>query len=135
MRLARSRPSASTNSLRNNPIASASKINIRRCLKRMTPDPSSALSSSSKLSSPGFIDVILLILPILTRPKQEGTYQIELPVNRAVLHRLGSSRAHVTHRSLAEPMPRHYSWSFGWEEMVQEVAKAYQSVPAADRAD
>jgi len=32
-------------------------------------------------------------------------------------------------------MPHHYSWSFGWEEMVQEVAKAYQSVPVADRGD
>src|SRR5262249_47452118 len=61
----RSRPSVSTNSLRNSPIASASKISIRRCLKRMTPDSSSALSSSSNLSSPGFIDGILLRLPIV----------------------------------------------------------------------
>lgn len=36
---------------------------------------------------------------------------------------------------LAEPMPHHYSWNFGWEEMVQGVAKAYASVPAEERAD
>lgn len=36
---------------------------------------------------------------------------------------------------LAESMPHHYAWSFGWEEMVRGVAKAYDRVPAADRAD
>ncbi len=36
---------------------------------------------------------------------------------------------------LSEPMPHHYSWDFGWEEMVQAVAKAYESVPPAERAD
>jgi hypothetical protein len=36
---------------------------------------------------------------------------------------------------LAEPMPHYYSWSFGWEEMVQGVAKAYASVPPEERPD
>jgi hypothetical protein len=36
---------------------------------------------------------------------------------------------------VAEPMPHHYSWCFGWEEMVRGVAKAYDSVRAQDRAD
>ena len=36
---------------------------------------------------------------------------------------------------LSEPMPHYYSWSFGWEEMVQGVAKAYNSVPPEERAD
>ncbi len=36
---------------------------------------------------------------------------------------------------LAEPMPHYYSWNFGWEEMVQGVAKAYASVPEEERAD
>ncbi len=36
---------------------------------------------------------------------------------------------------LAEPMPHYYSWNFGWEEMVRAVAKAYNTVPPAERAD
>jgi hypothetical protein len=36
---------------------------------------------------------------------------------------------------LTEPMPHYYSWDFGWDEMVQGVAKAYFSVPADERAD
>ncbi len=36
---------------------------------------------------------------------------------------------------LLEPMPHYYSWCFGWEDMVRGVAKAYQSVPADERAD
>jgi hypothetical protein len=34
-----------------------------------------------------------------------------------------------------EPMPHTYSWSFGWPEMVQAVAKAYAMVPPEERAD
>ncbi|HWR14212.1 MAG TPA: glycosyltransferase family 39 protein [Terriglobales bacterium] len=34
-----------------------------------------------------------------------------------------------------EPMPHYYSWSFGWEEMTQAVAKAYNSVPPEERPD
>ena len=36
---------------------------------------------------------------------------------------------------LREPMPHYYASCFGWEEMVQAVAKAYASVPAEERAD
>jgi len=36
---------------------------------------------------------------------------------------------------LMEPMPHYYSWTFGWEEMVQAVAKAYALVPPEERAD
>jgi len=36
---------------------------------------------------------------------------------------------------LAEPMPHYYSWSFGWEEMVAGVARAYASVPPEERGD
>ena len=34
-----------------------------------------------------------------------------------------------------EPMPHYYSGNFGWEEMVQGVAKAYATLPANERAD
>ncbi len=34
-----------------------------------------------------------------------------------------------------EPMPHTYSWCFGWEEMVQAVAKAYATVPPDERPD
>ena len=36
---------------------------------------------------------------------------------------------------LMEPMPHYYSWCFGWEEMVQAVAKAYAMVPPEERPD
>jgi hypothetical protein len=36
---------------------------------------------------------------------------------------------------LTEPLPHTYSFCFGWEEMVQAVAKAYNSVPAEERSD
>ena len=36
---------------------------------------------------------------------------------------------------LLEPMPHYYSDSFGWEEMVQGVRKAYASVSEEERAD
>jgi hypothetical protein len=36
---------------------------------------------------------------------------------------------------LLEPMPHYYSDCFGWEEMVQAVAKAYAMVAPEDRAD
>ena len=36
---------------------------------------------------------------------------------------------------LQEPMPHYYSDCFGWEEMVQAVAKAYAMVPPDERAD
>lgn len=36
---------------------------------------------------------------------------------------------------LQEPMPHYYSGCFGWPDLVRAVAKAYDSVPAQDRAD
>jgi hypothetical protein len=36
---------------------------------------------------------------------------------------------------LLEPLPHYFSWCFGWEEMVQAVAKAYETVPVEERAD
>jgi hypothetical protein len=36
---------------------------------------------------------------------------------------------------LQEPMPHYYSGCFGWRDLVRAVAKAYDSVPAQDRAD
>jgi hypothetical protein len=65
-----------------------------------------------------------LVVPVLS-PESFLRYQAKLPF-----------KIQPDEKSmLAEPMPHHYSWSFGWEEMVQEVARAYQRMPAADRAD
>lgn len=36
---------------------------------------------------------------------------------------------------LQEPMPHYYSGCFGWRDLVQAVAEAYNEVPAQDRAD
>ena len=36
---------------------------------------------------------------------------------------------------LLEPMPHHFSWDFGWEEMVRAVSHAYQTVPPEERSD
>ena len=36
---------------------------------------------------------------------------------------------------LQEPMPHYYSGCFGWPDLARAVAKAYDSVPAQDRAD
>lgn len=36
---------------------------------------------------------------------------------------------------LTEPMPHTFSWCFGWEEMVEGVAEAYNRVPPEQRSD
>jgi hypothetical protein len=72
----------------------------------------------------GTLAFLPLVVPVLS-PESFLRYQAKLPF-----------KIQPDEKSmLAEPMPHHYSWSFGWEEMVQEVARAYESVPAADRAD
>jgi hypothetical protein len=36
---------------------------------------------------------------------------------------------------LTEPMPHYYSFCFGWKDLVRGVTKAYNSIPASERAD
>lgn len=81
---------------------------------------------------PTFVIVLLagtaallpLFVPVLS-PEAFLRYQAKLPF-----------KVQPDEKSmLLEPMPHYYSWCFGWQEMVQAVAKAYASVPAAERGD
>ncbi len=72
----------------------------------------------------GTLVLLPLFVPVLS-PEAFLRYQTRLPF-----------KVQPTEKSmLAEPMPHYYSWSFGWEEMVRGVAKAYAAVPPAQRAD
>ena len=81
---------------------------------------------------PASIAVLLLVtlaflplfVPVLS-PQNFLRYQAKLPFNLQPDEK----------SMLSEPMPHYFSWDFGWDEMVQGVAKAYQSVPEAERAD
>jgi len=72
----------------------------------------------------GTVPLLPLFVPVLS-PESFLRYQAKLPF-----------KVQPDEKSmLAEPMPHYYSWCFGWEEMLGAVAKAYDSVPAEDRAD
>jgi len=72
----------------------------------------------------GTLAFLPLFVPVLS-PENFLRYQARLPF-----------KIQPDEKSmLLEPMPHHYSWDFGWEEMVRAVAKAYGSVPAQERAD
>src|SRR5215469_87172 len=72
----------------------------------------------------GTIALLPLFLPVLS-PEAFLRYQAALPFNIQPDEK----------SMLMEPMPHYYSDSFGWEEMVQGVAKAYASVSEEERAD
>lgn len=65
-----------------------------------------------------------LFAPVLS-PETFLRYQAKLPFNLQPDEK----------SMLSEPMPHYFSWDFGWPEMVQAVAKAYQSIPEPERAD
>jgi dolichyl-phosphate-mannose-protein mannosyltransferase len=71
----------------------------------------------------GTLSLLPLVVPVLS-PENFLRYQAKLPF------KLQPDEKSM----LAEPMPHHYSWSFGWEEMVRKVAHAYYGVPPEDRA-
>ena len=72
----------------------------------------------------GTVAFLPLVLPVLS-PESFLRYQASLPF-----------KIQPDEKSmLAEPMPHYFSWSFGWEDMVKGVAKAYYSVPPENRAD
>ena len=72
----------------------------------------------------GTAALLPLFLPVLS-PEAFLRYQARLPF-----------QIQPDEKSmLMEPMPHYYSWTFGWEEMVQAVAKAYALVPPEERAD
>ena len=50
-------------------------------------------------------------------------------LEKVPLHGQPSEKSHA-----AGAMPHYYTWDFGWEEMVDAVAKAYYSLPPEDRA-
>ncbi|HTS67388.1 MAG TPA: glycosyltransferase family 39 protein [Terriglobia bacterium] len=72
----------------------------------------------------GALALLPLCVPVLS-PESFLRYQAALPFKVQPDEKL----------MLTEPMPHYYSWCFGWEEMVRGVAKAYYSVPAAERPD
>jgi len=72
----------------------------------------------------GTVALLPLFLPVLS-PEAYLRYQAALPFNIQPDEK----------SMLQEPMPHYYSDCFGWEEMVQAVAKAYASVPEEERAD
>ena len=72
----------------------------------------------------GSLALLPLVSPVLS-PEAFLRYQAKLPF-----------KIQPDEKSmLAEPMPHYFSWSFGWEDMVRGVAKAYNSVPYEERAD
>jgi Dolichyl-phosphate-mannose-protein mannosyltransferase len=69
------------------------------------------------------LPLLPLFVPVLS-PQGFLRYQAKMPF-----------RVQPDEKSmLQEPMPHYYSGCFGWSELVQAVAKAYDSVPAQDRA-
>ena len=72
----------------------------------------------------GTLAFLPLFAPVLS-PEAFLRYQAKLPFN------LQPSEKSMS----AEPMPHYFSWDFGWEEMVQAVSQAYQTIPAEERAD
>lgn len=72
----------------------------------------------------GTVALAPLFVPVLS-PEAFLRYQASLPF-----------QIQPDEKSMAmEPMPHYYSDDFGWEEMVQAVAKAYAMVPTEERAD
>ncbi len=72
----------------------------------------------------GTLAFLPLVSPVLS-PEAFLRYQAKLPF------KLQPDEKSM----LAESMPHYYSWSFGWEDMVRGVAKAYNSLPAEERTD
>ena len=72
----------------------------------------------------GTLAFLPLFAPVLS-PEAFLRYQAKLPFN------LQPSEKSMS----AEPMPHYFSWDFGWEEMVQAVSHAYQTIPAEERPD
>jgi 4-amino-4-deoxy-L-arabinose transferase-like glycosyltransferase len=62
----------------------------------------------------------LPILPIETYVRYQK--MIPIPIQ-------ADERSHV-----GDLLPHHYAWTFGWEELVAAVARAYNSLPPAERA-
>ncbi len=72
----------------------------------------------------GTLPLLPLFAPVLS-PAEFLRYQARLPF-----------KIQPEEKSmLLEPIPHYYSWCFGWQEMVEGVAKAYAKVPEAERAD
>lgn len=73
---------------------------------------------------PATLALLPLVAPVLS-PENFLRYQAKLPF-----------KIQPDEKSmLQEPMPHYYSGCFGWGELVRAVAKAYDRVPAQDRAD
>jgi hypothetical protein len=72
----------------------------------------------------GTLAFVPLVVPVLS-PENFLRYQAKLPFEIQPDEKI----------MRAEPMPHHYSWSFGWEDMVRGAAKAYNSVSAEERSD
>jgi len=64
-----------------------------------------------------------LFLPVLS-PENFLRYQEKLPFGLPA-----SERGH-----LSAAFPHHYAWQFGWPEMVEAVARVYNSLPPEERA-
>ena len=60
------------------------------------------------------------ILPVESFVRYQSKLPFKLPV---------TERAHA--RAI---LPHHYAWDFGWDEMVSEVAQAWNSIPPEQRA-
>jgi hypothetical protein len=72
----------------------------------------------------GTLAMLPLVSPVLS-PEAFLRYQRKLPFG-----------IQPDEKSMeSEPMPHWFTGCFGWDEMVQAVAKAYASVPPAERAD
>ncbi len=72
----------------------------------------------------GTVALLPLFVPVLS-PEEFLRYQARLPF-----------QIQPDEKSMQlERMPHYYADCFGWEEMVQAVAKAYASVPAEERGD
>lgn len=72
----------------------------------------------------GTLAFLPLFVPVLS-PESFLRYQAKLPF-----------KVQPDEKSmLMEPMPHYYSWSFGWDDMVRGVAKAYALVPREQRSD
>ncbi|MGO9323344.1 MAG: glycosyltransferase family 39 protein [Terracidiphilus sp.] len=72
----------------------------------------------------GTLALLPLFVPVLS-PQGFLRYQAKLPF------KLQPDEKSM----LEEPMPHYYSGCFGWQDMVQAVAEAYDKVPEQDRAD
>jgi len=66
------------------------------------------------------LPVVVPVLPIESYVRYQSKLPFKLPV---------TERAHAR-----AAVPHHYAWDFGWEEMVAQVAKAWNSLTPEERA-